>query len=310
VSSIRDAEFATFIAADAAALLHTAWLLCGDAHRAEELTQQALVSTYLAWPRARDSDPLAYARRTLANARIDSWRRRRREVLTNPETVPDGASPGPEDRVTEGAARGGGRRRARREPRDGEVHRVPGPGPAARGARRRARTTDSLAEAAMNQLMEDPGAAALRERALELAPAMSCQPDRVIHIGRRHRTRRAVGGVLAGLAGVVLVGAGVLELATPDAQVLGFAAPAQVQTAEDLIAVLAQPPSGGISIPPEVAVDVVRDSARFVGGTGGADAYAAVNTAGDLCLVLAIPDGEEWVGGSSCASPGSRQLTG
>lgn len=97
----RDEEFAAFMAADAPALLHTAWLLCGDAHRAEELTQQALVATYLAWPRARDADPLAYARRTLANARIDSWRRRRREVLTDPETVPDGASPGHEDRLAD-----------------------------------------------------------------------------------------------------------------------------------------------------------------------------------------------------------------
>ena len=97
----RDAEFAAFMAADAGALLHTAWLLCGDAHRAEELTQQALVSTYLAWPRARETDPLAYARRTLANARIDAWRRRRREVLTDPQTAPDAGSPSHEDRLAD-----------------------------------------------------------------------------------------------------------------------------------------------------------------------------------------------------------------
>jgi RNA polymerase sigma-70 factor (sigma-E family) len=65
-------------------LARMAWLLTGDRHRAEELVQQALVKTYVAWGRARDRDPLAYARRVLANTRIDTWRRRRREVL-----VPD-----------------------------------------------------------------------------------------------------------------------------------------------------------------------------------------------------------------------------
>jgi RNA polymerase sigma-70 factor (sigma-E family) len=89
------------MAADSGALRHTAWLLCGDPHRAEELTQQALVSTYLAWPRAKASDPLAYARRTLANARIDAWRRRRNEVLAAPGTLPERSAPGHDDRVVE-----------------------------------------------------------------------------------------------------------------------------------------------------------------------------------------------------------------
>lgn len=89
----RDAEFTAFMAQAAPALARTAWLLCGDAHQADELVQQALVRTYLAWPRARERDPLAYARRTLANQRISTWRRRRREVLTEPAGLPDGAHP-------------------------------------------------------------------------------------------------------------------------------------------------------------------------------------------------------------------------
>lgn len=97
----RDVEFAAFMAENAGALRHTAWLLCGDAHRAEELTQQALVSTYVAWRRARETDPLAYARRTLANARIDAWRRRRREVLAGPDRMPEPASAGHDERVVE-----------------------------------------------------------------------------------------------------------------------------------------------------------------------------------------------------------------
>ncbi len=97
----RDTEFTAFMAGAAPALARTAWLLCGDAHQADELVQQALVRTYLAWPRARERDPLAYARRTLANLRVDTWRRRRREVLTDPAQVPERAEPGGADRVAD-----------------------------------------------------------------------------------------------------------------------------------------------------------------------------------------------------------------
>jgi RNA polymerase sigma-70 factor (sigma-E family) len=84
----RDAEFTAFMAEATPALARTAWLLCGDAHRAEELVQQALMRTYLAWSTARERDPLAYTRRTLANLRIDTWRKHRREVLTPLEALP------------------------------------------------------------------------------------------------------------------------------------------------------------------------------------------------------------------------------
>jgi RNA polymerase sigma-70 factor (sigma-E family) len=77
----RDAEFTAFVRRHQQDLLRTAWLLVGERHRAEELTQQALVRTYAAWTRAGADDPLAYARRVLVNLRIDTWRRRRREVL-------------------------------------------------------------------------------------------------------------------------------------------------------------------------------------------------------------------------------------
>ncbi|MBX9245030.1 SigE family RNA polymerase sigma factor [Actinotalea ferrariae] len=86
----REAEFSAFMADAAPALARTAWLLCGDAHQADELVQQALVRTYVAWPRARERDPLAYARRTLANLRIETWRRWRREVLVPLADVPEG----------------------------------------------------------------------------------------------------------------------------------------------------------------------------------------------------------------------------
>ena len=54
----RDEDFTAFVTDHQADLLRTAWLLCGDSHRAEELTQQALVRTYGAWSRAGAGDPL------------------------------------------------------------------------------------------------------------------------------------------------------------------------------------------------------------------------------------------------------------
>jgi len=89
----RDAEFERFMTEASPVLGRMAWLLCGDAHRAEELVQQALVRTYVAWPRARAGDPLAYARRVLANARIDTWRKHRREVLTSHDDLPPATTP-------------------------------------------------------------------------------------------------------------------------------------------------------------------------------------------------------------------------
>ena len=88
----RDAEFSAFAAAHGPVLIRTAWLLCGDRARGEDLAQQALVRTYLAWPRL--TDPLAYARRAVATARIDAWRLRRREVLVAPDDLVVASRPG------------------------------------------------------------------------------------------------------------------------------------------------------------------------------------------------------------------------
>nr|WP_256970719.1 SigE family RNA polymerase sigma factor [Cellulomonas iranensis] len=93
----RDDEFAAFMVGAAPALARTAWLLCGDAHQADELVQQALVRTYLAWDRAREREPLAYARRVLANQRVSTWRRRRREVLLGPAGMPETPVSGAQD---------------------------------------------------------------------------------------------------------------------------------------------------------------------------------------------------------------------
>lgn len=78
----RVEEFRAFVEATKNPLYRMAFLLCGDAVRADELTQATFERTWRAWSSARDGDPLAYARRILANLRIDTWRRTRREVLT------------------------------------------------------------------------------------------------------------------------------------------------------------------------------------------------------------------------------------
>ena len=83
----RDEEFSAFMAASMPALYRTAFLLCGDGHRADELTQHALERTFRAWPRASAGDPLAYARRVLMNLRVDGWRRTRREILADPHVL-------------------------------------------------------------------------------------------------------------------------------------------------------------------------------------------------------------------------------
>lgn len=94
----RDEEFVAFVAEHGATLRRIATLLSGDPHRAEELLQATLERTYRSWGRARDGDPLAYARRILANLRIDSWRRTRRELLLTGDQIPDH---GEDDRSTE-----------------------------------------------------------------------------------------------------------------------------------------------------------------------------------------------------------------
>jgi RNA polymerase sigma-70 factor (sigma-E family) len=89
----RNAEFTAFMQAGYEPLRRLAYLLSGDAHRADELTQETFERVYRAWGRARDGNPHAYARKILANLRIDSWRRYRREILGDaPEAAVESAA--------------------------------------------------------------------------------------------------------------------------------------------------------------------------------------------------------------------------
>ena len=55
----------------------TAYLLCGDWERASDHVQEGLIRVYVAWPRlVRHGGELAYARKAVVSAFLDSSRRR------------------------------------------------------------------------------------------------------------------------------------------------------------------------------------------------------------------------------------------
>lgn len=97
----RDAEFTAFMAQAGPSLLRTAWLLTGDGHEAQELTQAALVKTYASWKRVDSGRALAYARRILVNQRTDSWRSTRKEIsIADPPEPAATAASGDRDGAT------------------------------------------------------------------------------------------------------------------------------------------------------------------------------------------------------------------
>jgi RNA polymerase sigma-70 factor (sigma-E family) len=75
-----DTSFGAFMDQAGPGLLRTAWFLTGDVDRAQELTQAALVKTYVVWHRIDHHTARAYARRCLVNHKIDVWRATRHEV--------------------------------------------------------------------------------------------------------------------------------------------------------------------------------------------------------------------------------------
>jgi RNA polymerase sigma-70 factor (sigma-E family) len=83
-------EFARYFGERAQSLRSTVYLLCGDWHHAEDITQAALLKLYLAWPRLARPDALdAYDRkivlRTFLSEHRRSWRKRERLTDEPPE---------------------------------------------------------------------------------------------------------------------------------------------------------------------------------------------------------------------------------
>jgi RNA polymerase sigma-70 factor (sigma-E family) len=92
--AVRRDAFAEFVAARSAALHRTAFLMVGEHALAQDLLQEALTKTYVAWPRLRDvANAEAYTRKVITTTAI-SWRRRRSWHERPHETLPDRAAPG------------------------------------------------------------------------------------------------------------------------------------------------------------------------------------------------------------------------
>jgi RNA polymerase sigma-70 factor (sigma-E family) len=86
----RDREFGEYVDARALVMRRTAFLLCGDWHRAEDIVQTALIKLYGAWSRVRRDSVDAYVRKVLVRTAIDDGRRgffhRERTVDAVPES--------------------------------------------------------------------------------------------------------------------------------------------------------------------------------------------------------------------------------
>ena len=102
MGAVSEAEFAEVYLGRSRALRRTAYLLCGDWHRAEDLVQASFVRLYVAWPRIRDVGAVdAYLRQTLVHIYLDDARRMWHGERPTAELPDDLASPGAaiEDRL-------------------------------------------------------------------------------------------------------------------------------------------------------------------------------------------------------------------
>lgn len=84
-------SFEEFVAARGQDLWRSAWLLTGDAHKAEDLLQTALVKAWRRWSTiARDGSVEGYVRRALVTTYTDWWRRSWTGEIPTAE-LPEGA---------------------------------------------------------------------------------------------------------------------------------------------------------------------------------------------------------------------------
>lgn len=92
----RPPDFESYVAARRGQLRRTAYLLCGDWDRAEDVVQETLARLFVHWRRASRADNVdAYVRRSLVNCYLAEGRRPwRRERSTDrvPETAYDDGS--------------------------------------------------------------------------------------------------------------------------------------------------------------------------------------------------------------------------
>jgi RNA polymerase sigma-70 factor (sigma-E family) len=90
VDEPSEREFAEYFRERRDAVRRTAFLLCGDWHRADDHAQAAFVALHRHWRRIRDRDALdAWMRRTLVRAVVDESRRPWRRERSTSEPPPD-----------------------------------------------------------------------------------------------------------------------------------------------------------------------------------------------------------------------------
>jgi RNA polymerase sigma-70 factor (sigma-E family) len=88
VDTLAEAEFERYFRARRDAVRRTAYLLCGDWHRADDHAQAAFVALHRHWRRVRDKGALdAWMRRTLVRAVVDESRRPWRRERSTDEVV-------------------------------------------------------------------------------------------------------------------------------------------------------------------------------------------------------------------------------
>ncbi|GAB2960976.1 SigE family RNA polymerase sigma factor [Micromonospora polyrhachis] len=83
-------QFSEYFAARREAVRHTAYLICGDWHWADDLTQAAFIRVATAWHRIRDPQAVdAFVRTCLVRTYLSEtrrvWRRRERSVAQMPD---------------------------------------------------------------------------------------------------------------------------------------------------------------------------------------------------------------------------------
>ncbi|MEU5941792.1 SigE family RNA polymerase sigma factor [Micromonospora sp. NPDC047548] len=96
MSAEEDEEYVEYVSVALSRLRRSAYLLCGDAHRADDVVQSALVTVYLRWSKIRTVENLdGYVHRILVRRYLDETRRSWAKVLLSWRTPEPRSSAGP-----------------------------------------------------------------------------------------------------------------------------------------------------------------------------------------------------------------------
>ena len=87
------AAFEDVVATRSTALRRTAYAVCGDWHRSDDLVQEALVKLYLAWPLRDPGSADGWLRTTMVRTWIDQTRRPWWRHERSSDRLPDVAAP-------------------------------------------------------------------------------------------------------------------------------------------------------------------------------------------------------------------------